>query len=77
MFGKSSFNYFSISLTFLLWQTRHVSLAYQITFNCHQPIINNKGPRIYIKHNKGPRIDPCGTPHDMLENLEKGFSNLP
>ena len=27
----------------------------------------------YIKNNKGPRIDPCGTPHDMLETSEKKF----
>ena len=27
----------------------------------------------YIKNNKGPRIDPFGTPHDMLETSEKEF----
>ena len=27
----------------------------------------------YIKNNKGPRIDPCDTWHDMLETSEKKF----
>ena len=30
----------------------------------------------YIKNNKEPRIDLCGTPHDMLETLEKEFSKF-
>ena len=30
----------------------------------------------YIKNNKGPRIDPCDMPHDILENSEKGFSKF-
>ena len=29
-----------------------------------------------MKSNKGPRVDPCGTPHDMLETLEKEFSKF-
>ena len=29
-----------------------------------------------IKNNKGPRIDPCGTPHDMLETSENEFSKF-
>ena len=31
---------------------------------------------MYIKNNEGPRIDPCGTLHDMLETLEKEFSKF-
>ena len=30
----------------------------------------------YIKNNKGQRTDPCGTPHDILETLEKEFSKF-
>ena len=30
----------------------------------------------YIKNIKEPRIDLCGTPHDMLETLEKEFSKF-
>ena len=30
----------------------------------------------HIKNNKGPRVDPCGTSHDMLETLEKAFSKF-
>ena len=26
--------------------------------------------------NKGPRIDPCSTPHDMLETSEKELSKF-
>ena len=29
-----------------------------------------------IKNNKGLRIDPCGTPHNVLETLEKEFSKF-
>ena len=30
----------------------------------------------YIKNNKGSRIDPYGTAHDMLETSENEFSKL-
>ena len=30
----------------------------------------------YIKSKKGPRVDPCGTPHDMFETSEKEFSKF-
>ena len=33
-------------------------------------------PLTYIKKNKGPRIDPCGMSHDMLETLEKELSKF-
>ena len=29
-----------------------------------------------FKNNKGPRIDPCSMPDDMLETSEKGFSKF-
>ena len=29
-----------------------------------------------IKNSKEPRIDPCGTLHDILETPEKGFSKF-
>ena len=70
MFAKSSFNCFSISLTFLLWKTSYVSSAYKN--KSHLTVISIS--LTYIKNNKGQRIDPCGTPHDMLETLEKEFS---
>ena len=72
MFAKSSFNYFSISLIFLLWKTKHVSSAYKN--KSHLTAISIS--LTYIKNNKGPRIDPCGTPHDMLETSEKEFSKF-
>ena len=76
MFAKSSFNYLSISLTFLLWKTRHVSLAYKSRLHLTAIGIS----LTYIKNHKGPKIDPYGTPHDMLQT-EKEFSkstvNLP
>ena len=31
---------------------------------------------MYIKNNKGPRIDPCGKSHNMLETSEKEFSKF-
>ena len=72
MFAKSLFNCFSISLTFLLWKTRHVSSAYKN--RSHLTAIGIS--LAYIKNNKEPRIDPCGTPHDMLETSEKEFSEF-
>ena len=30
----------------------------------------------YIKNNKGPRIDPCGTPHDMFDTSEMELSKF-
>ena len=29
---------------------------------------------MYNKNNKGPRINPSGTPHDMPETSQKEFS---
>jgi hypothetical protein len=26
---------------------------------------------MYIKNNSGPRIEPCGTPHDIIWLLER------
>ena len=69
MFAKSSFNYFSISWIFLLWKTRHVSSTYKNRLHLTALGIS----LTYIKNNKGPRTDPCGTPHDMLETSEKEF----
>ena len=71
MFSESSLNCFSISLTFLLWKTMHVSSAYKN--RSHLAAI---GILTYIKNNKGPRIDPCSTSHDMLETSEKEFSRF-
>ena len=31
---------------------------------------------MYIQNNKGPRIDPRGTAHDMLETSEKELSKF-
>ena len=70
MFAKSSFNCFQISLTFVLWKTRDVPLEYKNRL--HFIAI---GKLMYIKNNKGLRIDPCGTPH-LLETLEKKFSKF-
>ena len=70
MFAKSSFNSSSLSLTFLLWKTRHVSSAYKNRLHLTAIGIS----LTYIKNNKGPKIDPYGTPHDMLETAEKEFS---
>ena len=30
----------------------------------------------YMTNSKGPRIDPCGTPHVILEGPEKQFSKF-
>ena len=57
LFAKSSFNWLSISLSFLLLKTRHVSWAYKNTVDI---------PLIYIENKKRPIIDPCSTLHDML-----------
>ena len=72
MFAQSSFNCFSIFLTFLFWKTRHVSLAYQDRLHLTAIGIS----LTYIKNNKEPRIDPYGTPHDMLETSEKELSKF-
>ena len=63
MFAKSSFSYFSISLTFLLWKVRHVSSGYKNKLH----LIAIGVSLTYAKNNKGPRNDPCGTSHDMLQ----------
>ena len=70
MFVKSSINCFLISLTLLLWKTRRVSSAYKSRLHLTAIGIS----LAYIKNNKGSIIDPCGTPHDMLETSEKDFS---
>ena len=72
MCAKSSFNCLSISLTFLLWKTRHMSSAYKNRLHLTAISIS----LTYIKNNKGPRIDPCSTPHDMFETSEKEFSKF-
>ena len=59
-------------LTFLPWKTRHVSSAYKN--KSHLTAIGIS--LTYTKNNKGPRIDPCGTPHDMLETSEKELSKF-
>ena len=71
-FSKSSFNCFSISLTFLLWKTKHVSSTYKNRLHLTAIDIS----LTYIMNKKEPRIDPCGTPHDMLETSEKEFSKF-
>ena len=69
MFAKYSFNCFPISLTMLLWKTSRLLLAYKNRLHLTAIGIS----LTYIKNNKGPRIDPCGTPHDMLETSKKEF----
>ena len=61
-----------MSLTFLLWKTRPVSSAYQNRLRLTAIGIS----LAYIKNNKGPRVDSCGSPHDMLETSEKEFSKF-
>ena len=65
-FVKSSFNQFWISLILFPWKARQESSAYETSLilllgACHTRI---------IRHNKRPRIDPCGTPHVMFEGME-------
>ena len=61
-------------LNILTWhvKTRHVSSAYK-----KKSYLTAIGISLtFIKNNKGPRIDPCGTPHDMLETSEEEFSKF-
>ena len=66
MFVKSSFNCFSISITFFPWKTRQGSSAYRNRFYltaCGMSFT-------YTRNSNGPRMDPCATPHGILEGSE-------
>ena len=69
MFAKSSF---IDILHILTWKTRHASSAYKNRLHLTAIGIS----LTYIKNDKGPRIDPCGTPHEMLEPSEKELSKF-
>ena len=72
MFAESSFNCFLISLTFLVWKNKHVSSTYKNRLHLTAIGISLTD----IKNNKGPSIDHCGTPSDMLQTSEKKFSKF-
>ena len=63
MFEKSSFNCFSISLSFFLWKTGHLSSAYKNRLHFIAIGISST----LIKNSKGPNMDPC----DILRNMPK------
>ena len=63
MFVKSSFNCFSISITSFPWKTSQESSAYKNRFEvtaCGMSFM-------YMRNSNGPRMDPCSTPHVILE----------
>ena len=66
MFVKSPFIYlffFSISTTSFHWKTRQESSAYRNRFDLTALDMSFT----YMRNSKGPRMDPCGTPHVILE----------
>ena len=62
----------AISSTFLIWKTKHVPSACQNRL--HLTAIGISLTNI-LKH-EGPKIDPCGTPHEKLEISKKQFSKF-
>ena len=72
MFAKSSFNCFSISLSFFLWKTGHVSSAYKNRLRFIAIGISSTS----IKNSKGPNMDPCDTLRNMPKISEKELSEF-
>ena len=62
----------SISVTCLYWKTRQESSAYSTRSDDTACFIS----LTYIRKSKGPRIEPCDTPHEIFEMLEYLFSLL-
>ena len=62
IFSRSLFNTLSISSTSLCWKIRHESWAYKkkIWFTAWGMSLT------WIRKSKILRIEPCGTPHDIL-----------
>ena len=65
---KSKFNYFSISLISLRWQTKHESLACRKRWH----LTDCDMSFAYIKNESGPKIEPWHTPQDT----DAGWANL-
>ena len=66
MFVKSLFNYLSIFIMSFPWKAMQESSAYRYRFY----LISCAMSFMYRKKNKGPRMDPCGTPHLILDGSE-------
>ena len=72
MFVKSPFNCFSISIRSFPWKTSQDSSAYRNRFD-----LTDCGMSFtYMRDSNGPRMDPCGTPHVILDGSEQQFSKF-
>ena len=69
---KFSLNYFSISVTFLLWKTSHASSTYKNRLHLTAVDIS----LMQTKSSKGPSIDLRNTLHDILKISKKKFSKF-
>ena len=69
---KFSLNYFSISVTFFLWKSSHVSSTYKNRLHSTAADMS----LTQIKSSKGPSIDLRNTLHDILKISKKKFSKF-